>query len=209
MTRASSAPGGTAGWRDGWKADAESLECAPRYTMPRGSKHHKNKEEKQEYLQNTRFTVGGGYRDTWIQAHVRRNRNPGPGHYKKNTDMPLNKTSGTDWLLTTEGQVDAKNQRDEFNVNNTCKERAPRYTTLGRKEVREVSFDRVRLGCLKPSYMNVCSGKSNVVKVTPGPGHYTQPTSFGAASGGSRKHFFEGNKFDVKDWELKQNITNN
>jgi hypothetical protein len=177
-------------WRKGWKADADTLACAPRYTVPKGSKHASNKEQEKTYLRNTKFTVGGGYRDTWVQAHVRRNRNPGPGHYKKNTELPLNKLSGTDYLLSAEGAQDAKNWRDEFNVNNTSKERAPRYTTLGRKEAREASFDKLRLSCLQPSYMNACIGKTTNVKATPGPGEYTQHTSFGAASGGSRKHYF-------------------
>merc|ERR1719316_1941966 len=84
-----------------------------------------------------------------------------------------------------------KNPRDEFNVNNMRKERAPRYTTLGRKEPREASFDHVRLSCLQPSYLVNCHGKSTDVRATPGPGEYTQLTSFGAASGPTRKHYFD------------------
>merc|ERR1719271_1495305 len=119
------------------------MSSAPRWTAPKAGKHKYKTpwspstgrrtnpgEEEHTYLNNTWYTLGGGYRDTWVQAHVRRNRNPGPGHYKKNTELPLNKLSGTDYLLSAEGAQDAKNWRDEFNVNNTSKERAPRYTTL-------------------------------------------------------------------------------
>merc|ERR1719453_100780 len=156
--------------------------------------------KKKQYLNNTTFTVGGGYRDTWIQVLQRNNTTPGPGHYKKETAMPMDQCSGTDWVWTTNGQVDGKNYRDEFNVNNTRAERAPKYTfrgtppqgadPKGRFTVKEVSLDKVKINCLKPSYLQVASGASNAVKATPGPGHYTQPTSFGAASGGSRQHYF-------------------
>jgi len=150
-------------------------------------------EEEYTYLNNTMYTLGGGYRDTWVQAHVRKNRNPGPGHYKTDSELPSSSTlSGFDWLRTAEGKKDKDNWRDEVNVQNTKKERTPKYTTLGRKELREVSLvGKPRLSCLKPSYMNVPIGqKSTDVRETPGPGHYQQQTTFGAASGGHRTHYF-------------------
>lgn len=211
--RSASAPAGDQlrnGWKKGWKADAETISCAPRWSLGKSQMHKDpatglpdSRVKTKTYLKNTRFTIGGGYRDTWVQVLQRNNRNPGPGQYKKETSMPIDKCSGTDWLWTTNGQVDAKNYRDEFNVKNTKAERAPNYTfrgtppqgadPKGRMVLKEVSLDKVRLSCLKPSYMNVHSGASNTVKATPGPGQYTQPTSFGAASGGSREHYFPEN----------------
>jgi len=178
-------------WKGGWKADAETITCAPRWTAPKCAKHSQTTEKWHTYLQNTKYSLGGGYRDTWVQVAVRKNRNPGPGHYKTDTELPLNKMSGPDYLRTAEGQVDEKNPRDEFNCNNTRKERAPKYSTLRRKELREASLPKLRLSCAKPSYLNTCCGpKSTDMMVTPGPGSYSQLTSFGAASGGHRKHFF-------------------
>lgn len=208
--RSASAPSGDQmrnAWKSGWKADAETMSAAPRWSLGKSQMHKDpktgmpdSKIKTKTYLQNTRFTIGGGYRDTWVQVLQRNNRTPGPGHYKKETAMPIDKCSGPDYLRTTNGPVDGKNYRDEFNVNNTKAERAPKYTfrgtppqgadPAGRFTVREVSMEKVRVNCLKPSYMQVHSGASNSVKVTPGPGHYTQPTTFGAASGGSREHYF-------------------
>jgi len=226
-------------WKRGWKADAETMEIGPRWTVG-SSALHKDKDGKPDskwrkfpeshpsrqksYLQNTKFTIGGGYRDTWIQVLQRNNTNPGPGHYKKETSMPVGECSGTDWVYTTNGPADGKNYRDEFNVVNTRAERGPRYTfrgtppqgtttteaarnPAGRFTVREVSVDLMPdkktkmknwmkapkdggcLNSLKPSFQQVPAG-ANSVKVTPGPGEYEQRTTFGAASGGSRQHYF-------------------
>jgi hypothetical protein len=99
--------------------------------------------------------------------------------------------SGYDWLRTAEGKKDSNNWRDEVNADNSKKERPPKYTTLGRKEIRECSLPKTRLSCMKPSYLNVPMGmKSSDVKATPGPGHYQQRTQFGAASGGHRTQYF-------------------
>lgn len=192
MRRTASSP---AAWTNGWKADAETLSVGPRWTSSKGAKHAENSEKWHTYLNNTKFSLGGGYRDTWVQAHTRRNLTPGPGHYKTDSEMPCSSTlSGHDWMRTAEGKKEGGNWRDEFNANTTRKERAPKYTTLGRKELREVSLPKKpKLDTLKPSWMNTPVGpRSNDVKQTPGPGHYTQNTSFGAASGGHRHHFFPG-----------------
>lgn len=227
-------------WNQGWKADAETMASAPRWTQAKSGKHKYKSpwtpspgrrtnpgEEEHTYLNNTMYTLGGGYRDTWVQAHTRKNRNPGPGHYQTDTDMPASKKLSTerdgilkfDWMRTT-GE-----RHDEVNVNNTKKERAPKYTTLGRKELREVSLignepstqyaggyqnptdsRRPRMKGVprltymdKPSAMVTPNGvhdpdPAKRVFATPGPGHYTQLTTFGAASGGHRKHYFAEGK---------------
>jgi hypothetical protein len=170
-------------WKKLWKADAETLTCAPRWTAPKCAKHTSTQEKWHSYLNNTRYSLGGGYRDTWVQVAVRKNRTPGPGHYETNTELPYpvekkNSKGDSDYCLKA---LDS----GEFNVNNTRKERAPKYTTLGRREAREVGLTKTKLSCLKASYLNTPSGsKTTDVMETPGPGTYNAYTSFGAASGG-------------------------
>jgi hypothetical protein len=205
-----------------------------------GGQFEKDPKDQNKGSATTRFTLGGGYRDSWIQVHCRKNRNPGPGHYRKDTEMPVNgfkpidgwNTQGSYTLPFKERPTAGKNTPqaldvktragsteyclsaagDEFNANNTRKERGPKYTidsnleketsktwTHVKKDAqgRENSMESIKLSCLKASNLCVPVRKggggtgfnSREVQVTPGPGHYTQHTSFGAASGGHRIHY--------------------
>jgi len=296
--------------QNGYNADAETMPCGPRWTVSRSAFHKNDTESTHDYLANTRFKKGGMGRDTWVTVHARKNLNPGPGKYNTDSEMPLNKLEGTDWVWSAKQNVERndgnhevevdekkvvrdkygqwtrstsfKHYKDEFNANTTRKERAPKYTfNRSEREVslppsygerggqpREASVEttkldgsaawskncktgRPKLTCLKPSYMNVPIGwkrdddhnshslrrrmvqtvdgpkrdltyfsighlKSKApfdahatmgdtvcthVMETPGPGEYQQLTSFGAASGGARRHYF---KDEPKEFYGKQ-----
>lgn len=172
------------GWKEGWKADAETLSSAPRWSM--GGKAGVHSPEKKVYTtNNVSWPSGGGSRDTWIQAHARKSDTPGPGKYRTDMDLPMQKCKGYDWLWATDPA-----ESDTYAIQNTRKERTLKTTFS--KSANEVLRKDVRLGPDKPSYMQVRErdGTSSQVMSTPGPGHYVQNTQFGAASGGHRHHYF-------------------
>lgn len=164
-------------------ADGESLASAPRWSM--GGKAQYHTPEKQEWkTENVKWNTGGRSRDTWVQAHARRSFTPGPGKYRTDQEFPMQKCKGTDWVFATDPE-----ESDTFNIKNTRKERTPKWSL--QKAEREANQKmEIRISPLKPSYMQIRTGTSSEVVPTPGPGHYTQPTQFGAASGAHRHHYF-------------------
>jgi len=171
-------------WRQGWKSDAESLASAPRWSMGGKAGLH-TPERKVLVTENVSWGAGGRGRDTWIQAVARASSTPGPGKYRTDLEFPMNKCEGTDWVYATDPE-----KSDTYNIANTRKERGPKYT-LSRSR-NETLDTKLQLSPLKSSALQVRrrDGTSKDVVVTPGPGHYTQPTQFGAASGGHRHHYF-------------------
>jgi len=163
-------------WKKGWHADGSTMTAAPRWTQGRSSRHASTKESWKGHLENTRYTVGGGFRDTWIQQHTRRNLTPGPGRYRTDREFPQ---PADRWNPNIE--------KEEIDTNKTIQERAPEFPFA--KTEREVSLRaRPKLSCLKASNMITQTGsKTTEVGPSPGPGQYLQFTTFGAASGGERE----------------------
>jgi len=95
--------------------------------------------------------------------------NPGPGTYRTDTDV----------VLKAADQVDSTK---------SVQDRPPRFSFS--RGVRTGVSKNTKLSTLQPSYLNVPVGKSNVMKVTPGPGQYNQYTYFGGASGPTRTTYF-------------------
>ncbi|KAF4753139.1 hypothetical protein FOZ62_025062 [Perkinsus olseni] len=165
-------------WKTGWRTDALTLTAGPRFTVGRGAKHTSNKVKSNYHLQNTKYTTGGGYRDTWVQVLTRQNKQPGPGRYRTPQEFDLG--------------MDARRRigdsKDMTQISRNILSLAPDFRFGTQKQ--ETVLRKLKLGALKASYLNIHTGKSTDMKVTPGPGQYTQYTSFGAASGGSRRHYF-------------------
>ncbi|CAE8630301.1 unnamed protein product, partial [Polarella glacialis] len=118
----------------------------------------------------TRAAPGGSFRDrkTWIQTAVQEKQwVPGPGAYK------------------TEREFLYK-PKDEVDTNKTWNEAAPEYSFS-----REVKETRLQQKDVKMRRNNGAYPKFDS-DFTPGPGSYTQYTSFGAASGGHRQAYFGG-----------------
>ncbi|KAF4672526.1 hypothetical protein FOL47_000441 [Perkinsus chesapeaki] len=176
MRRSYSTP--SSDWKAGWHANALTLTSGPRFTVGRGAKHASNKEKPGYHLQNTKYTTGGGYRDTWVQVLTRQNKQPGPGRYR----TPQEFNPG----MNAQNRIG--DSKDVVQTSRNILSSAPDFR-FGTQE-QETVLRKLRFGALKASYLNTHTGKSTDMKVTPGPGHYTQYTSFGAASGGSRRHYF-------------------
>lgn len=179
-------------WKEGWKSDAETLASAPRWSMGGKAGFH-TPEPKKQQTENISWDTGGRSRDTWVQAHARRSFTPGPGKYRTDQDFPMNKCKGTDWVWKTDAE-----ESDTVNIGNTRRERTAKWSLS--KSDREANQVDVKLSPMKPSYMQVRKkdGTSSECFSTPGPGHYSQPTQFGAASGGHRHHFFPTNPMKGK-----------
>lgn len=125
---------------------------------------------------------GGSHkdRDTWINAlGVQKSWVPGPGHYRSDREFLL----------------DAK---DEVDTNNTIQYRASSYK-FG-KELKETSL---RIKDVKPKRNSATYPKADS-SFNPGPGSYTQSTSFGAPSGGHRQSYFGGSEPEATWKSLKR-----
>jgi hypothetical protein len=156
-------------WKKGWATNATTVHQAPRWSVTLDGYNTSVVPVVNTSLKNVSFSVGGGFRKTWIQNSLGKYDNPGPGKYRTDTDHPLKK-------------------KDEFDVKKTIVERSPMFS-LG-KDAKESLLPKIKLSTLKPSYLNVPDTRSNVMKPTPGPGQYTQYTFFGGASGPTRKTYF-------------------
>lgn len=159
-------------WKQGWLPDSQTRPLAPRYTVSQSGKHRSLSLTPVAKSDIFNLSSGGGFRSTWFEQHVLKQRNPGPGRYRTDQELVDLKQSG----------------KDSVDVNYTVKESVPKFSVP--KLAKETVLAQTKLSILKPSYLNVPVGKSTEVRVTPGPGQYTQYTYFGAASGGSRKKFF-------------------
>lgn len=178
-------------WKNDWKADAETLSAAPRWSMGGKSGLH-TPEKVTKVTANVQWDTGGRSRDTWVQAHARKSFTPGPGKYRTDMDLPMQQMQGTDWVFKTDPE-----QSDTVNIGNSRRERTAKWTFIKDATERNPQDKAIKLSPLKPSYMQVRqrNGTSSEVEPTPGPGHYVTPTSFGAASGGHRSHFFPSHAF--------------
>jgi hypothetical protein len=163
---------GRSGWKQGWLPDSQTRPLAPRYTVSQSGKHQSLSLTPVAKSENFNLTSGGGFRSTWFEQHVLKQRNPGPGRYRTDQELVDPGTGG----------------KDAVDVNRTVKESMPRFSVP--KLAKETTLAKTKLSILKPSYLNVSVGKSTDVQVTPGPGQYSQYTYFGAASGASRKPYF-------------------
>jgi hypothetical protein len=150
-----------------------------------GKGGYQSPEKKVFETPHVKWQEQGGFRDTWVQAIARKSSNPGPGRYRTDMDLPMNKCKGNDYTWATD-PVDS----DTFAIQNSRRDRPFRIGFS--KSKNETILKDVRLSPEKPSFMQVRQrdGTSSEVMATPGPGHYVQLTQFGAASGGHRHHYF-------------------
>ncbi len=157
------------GWKKGWSANSQTVKTAPRWTLTLAGRHRSLTPSVVAKTDTFNLTAGGGFRSTWFQQHVLTQRNPGPGRYRTDFELP-------------------SSAKDSVDVNKSVKESAPKFSVP--KHIKETTLSAIKLSILKPSYLNVPKGKSTDVQPAPGPGQYTQYTFFGAASGPTRKQYF-------------------
>ena len=158
-------------WKEGWRADGNTRSLGPRWTVGQAGRHQSLTRSVVAKSENFSLTTGGGFRSTWFQSHVLKQRNPGPGRYRTDCELVLPSAA-----------------KDTLDVNRTVKEAVPKYSVP--RLMRETTLSHTKLSILKPSFLNVPVGKATAVRGTPGPGQYTQYTFFGGPSGGSRKPYF-------------------
>ena len=147
-------------WKRGWACDRTTIRQAPRWSVSPAGKFESIVPVVTNPSKNTTVKVGGGFRKTWIQSSMSKQVNPGPGTYRTDTDLP-------------------SDDKDQYDVRASVHDRSP-IVSIG-KEAKEVILNKVKLSILKPSYLNVPVASSSAMKTTPGPGQYTQYSSFGEA----------------------------
>jgi len=182
-------------WRTGWQNNP-TISAGPRWTTGNFTFIKPPKDEKGDDT----FGEPGKprkppsyprFRETF---HAQKAREymwvPGPGTYKSEREFMTSKE---------------KDSPDEVDTNLTTQEAAPDFS-FGR-EVKQTTF-RIRnhefQDMAKTSYKfmrNHGSYPKADETFTPGPGTYNQFTSFGGASGGSRKHYLGG--VAAHGWEKK------
>jgi hypothetical protein len=160
---------GNISWKQGWTTDSQTQKQLPRWSLSQSGRYRSISAIPVVNSPLFNLTSGGGFRSTYIQHHILKQRNPGPGRYRTDFQFPTSSS-------------------DSLNVNLTVNESSPNFS-LSRLP-KETSLSKTKLSILKPSFLNVPVARSTDLKPTPGPGHYTQYTFFGAASGPSRKPYF-------------------
>lgn len=166
--------------------------------------------------------VPTGHRDTWLDAHQRTYAwVPGPGTFKTSRDFQHHESVVEKHLSEKRG---IKAENDEFDSKKTV--HSKHEVQPFKKGAREASCTNVRQvrRMLLPTNMfsvarsadalatyeessskgQLCPLRKvdphktrNDALVTPGPGHYVQFTSFGAASGPTRSRYFATNGGDM------------
>lgn len=159
--------------RKGWHPNAMTHQQFPRYTMGRGGFQKKERSIKEDPC--VRKTMGGAFRKTFFDM-MNLDSTPGPGMYKTEREFPTKDKLGVPMV-------------DEVNTNLTVQEEAADFSfpkTITDRVALQLSCDVAKASSLVTGQR---AKPSTQVMFTPGPGHYTQSTQFGAASGGSRKHY--------------------
>jgi len=187
-------------WREGWQ-NHPTQTSGPRWTTGKFTfvrRPGKSDAEDEKFRSTGEARLNGrpptkandpGFRETYFQQKSREFLwVPGPGSYR------------------TEREFMLPDSPDDVDTNKTVQEAAPEFS-FGR-ELKETKFH-----IKKHEYVDQASKTSskfmrnhgsypkNDDAFTPGPGTYNQFTSFGAASGGSRRHYLGGVR--AHGWEKK------
>lgn len=166
----------TLNWKAGWDAHRHFQAAAPRFTWDRQGfsdntrkwkkLHPEDKHKKilNRYQENGVWQVVHGFRDTYVDIKARSTTQvPGSGAHRTCREF-------IQWA------------KDDVNDNWNRKESTPHWTTP--KQPRATSESRL--------HSNPRAGKKPSSFLTPGPGAYTQYSSFGMPSGGLRRTSFFG-----------------
>lgn len=197
-------------WAGGWDG-SPTLAAAPRWTTPKSGIGDKL-EDKYSDKRNPLWKSGGwscpghgapfpmrrektGFRDTYMDHHQRvYSWVPGPGHFKTSRDFEVQDCAVERDMREKKGMPALKDPRenpDEIDSKLTIHNRHPTHT-FARSE-RDCSKHHVKhiRRMLCPSHMfSVERTNENPKMITPGPGHYTQWSTFGQSSGPTRRRFF-------------------
>jgi hypothetical protein len=162
-------------WKRGWTADGNTKHTAPRFSVPLSGLNSSKEPKVLTQSENYVLTTGGRFRNTWLSNHIVKQRNPGPGRYRTDTDFPISKS-------------------DDVNVGKITNEKITKFLSFQKYE-NDRCATRTKMSTLKPSNLVIPitgdnTGDDKTLQFTVGPGAYNQYTYFGAPSGPSRKPYF-------------------
>lgn len=199
-------------WTEGWDGNPV-LSSAPRFTTGKGSMPRASSPMHRAPPGTSKKLL---YRQTYLDAAVRLTEIgsgtghylPGPGHHRTSRQVPLwdvgDKYQGTmntgrqpdtyscsnpqttfTSLKTSEVGQTHLQEGEDIDATRTTWPKSPNYTITKSQNIRSLrSLKEAKVTRLPTSFL------------TPGPGAYCQMTTFGAASGPTRKRYLGVNKSD-------------